>query len=137
MAFTFEIFPDRKLVESVATGEVTDEIILNHDRLLEKTKGFDPSFNHLVDLTAMTEDRITMKGFKELAENTPFDKTCRRAYIVTMKSQEQRAGFLAILMNAPDENFFLTQDREKAYNWLQEKPTRDVQDRSVAETGQN
>lgn len=137
MALTFKIFPDQNLVESLAMGELTDEIILSHDRLLEKTKEFDPTFDHLVDLTEMTEDRVTMKGLKELAENTPFGKSCRRAYIVTMKAQEQRAGFLAILMNAPDENLFLTQDRAKAYDWLQEKSAQDVQGDSVAASDQD
>jgi len=135
MALTFKILPDRQLVESVATGELTDEIILNHDRLLEKAEGFDPAFNHLLDFTELTKDQVTMKGLKELAENTPFNKTCRRAYITTVKAHEQRAGFLAILMSVPNENVLVTPDREKANDWLWESPDRDVLGGAVADTG--
>lgn len=137
MALAFKIFPEKKLVESVATGELTDEIILNHDRLLEKTEGFDPTFNHLLDFTELTKDQVTMRGLKELAENTPFNKTCRRAYITAVKAHEQRAGFLAILMSAPNENVLVTPDKIKAYNWLWESPDRDIPGGAITETGQD
>ena len=126
MALTFKIIPELKLVETDATGVVTNEDILNHDRLLERTQGFDPAFNHLLDFTQMTEDQVTAKGLKELAENTPFDKTCRRAYVTTEKALEQRFGFFAILMNAPDEHLFVTQDREKALDWITGKQTANL-----------
>jgi len=118
---TFKILPDQNLVESVCTGVLTDEDILNHDRALGKTEGFKPTFDHIVDLVDISEDRVTMKGLKELAENTPFEKSCRRAYITNLKAHEYRAGFIAILMNSPEENLLVTHGREQAYHWLHHK----------------
>lgn len=123
MAITFKIVPELKLVESVVTGTLTNEDILNHDRLLENSEGFDPTFNHLLDLMQMTESQVTAKGLRELAENTPFAKTCHRAYITNVKEHEQRAGFLAILMDAPDEHLLVTQNRQKALDWIMGKQT--------------
>ena len=126
MAITFKIIPELRLVESVVTGTLTNEDILNHDHLLKKTEAFDPAFNHLLDFTQVTDDQVTAKGLRELAENTPFDKSCRRAYITTVKEHEQRAGFLAILMNTPDEHLLVTQDRKKAFDWIMDKQTANL-----------
>ena len=121
MPLKIEIFPELEIVLTIATGVVTDQAVLDHDRALEKMRQFEPRFNHILDVTAMSENLLTLAGLKEIAEKTPFSPQCRRAYILVGNDAAKTAGVFAELTNMQSDQLYVTHDRESAYKWLLEE----------------
>lgn len=121
MALTFEIFPELEVVLTIANGSVSDNDLLPYIRELENSPEFNATFNHILDMTAITHNFITEEGLAMLATRSPFSSNCRRAFVIADGTSVENAGVFSKIASASPDNSFVTHDRKKAYEWLLQK----------------
>jgi hypothetical protein len=81
MPLSYNIDKARCLVITDASGVVTAQEALAHQRHLDADPDFDESFDQLVDFLDATEIRATGKDVRLLAERSVFSKTSKRAVV--------------------------------------------------------
>jgi len=120
MAIQFEIYPDLRIVLTVLSGVVDDQMCIDNIRSLVEDPGFDSSFDQVIDTTEITLNGLTEDGLREVARATPFLSSSRRVYIVSEHTMVTQADFYAGLTEAEPGKVFVTPSRKKAYAWLLE-----------------
>ncbi len=83
MPGSYEIDPQRRLVTSRIWGAVTDSEILEHNRTLRTDPKFDPTYQQLVDMTAITSIGVSTSMINETSLDQFFEPGTRRAFIAT------------------------------------------------------
>src|SRR5690349_16717679 len=81
MPFTYQIDVERQLVITTASGVVTPEEVLEHQRRLAKDPLFDPRFSQLLDLTQATRTDIHAEDVRAFAARSIFAPGSRRAFV--------------------------------------------------------
>jgi len=79
----FNIDKDRRLVMSTATGVFNKEDALSHQQRLQAHPDFDPSYSQLADFTHVTKFDVTAEDIRQLAFNSLFAPSARRALLVS------------------------------------------------------
>lgn len=118
MAINFEIFPDLRIVLTVIAGSIDDKMCFDNARLLADHPEFEPAFDQIIDMTAITSNNLTEDGIKEISGFTPFSPDSRRAFIVAENSLLTHTQYFSSLPNINSDNIFITHSRDKAYKWL-------------------
>src|SRR6266576_3582246 len=76
---TYEIDAKHRLVTSHLTGIVTDEEVHTQRQTIRNDPHFDPSYRQLIDLTGITEVRVTTHMVTAAAADQYFAPGTRRA----------------------------------------------------------
>lgn len=82
MAADYKIEKSRRLVLSIASGELTPEDILGHMNRLTQDPDFDPTFFQLADFRAVSNMTLLPEDIRRFAERTVFSAHSRRAFLV-------------------------------------------------------
>lgn len=79
MPLNYVIDKEHKLVTSTASGVVTYSDITNHQSRLKNDPDFDPTFDQLVDGTAVTQIELTTDNVRAIARQRLFAAGSRQA----------------------------------------------------------
>lgn len=81
MPFTYVVYKDRSLVISTGSDRVTwEEIRIRQDQT-KTDPDFNPEFNQIVDLRAVTGIDMTSEQARGLAQRMIFSSTSKRAFV--------------------------------------------------------
>ncbi len=83
MPLTYRIDKSLKTVFSKGEGVVTSRELIDFQWALLRDPNFEPSFNHLLDGTAITEFDLPADDFLSVASRDPFGTRSRRAYVIS------------------------------------------------------
>jgi hypothetical protein len=81
--FFYIIHEEQRLVLSIGWGRVTFDEVRAHRSQLLRDPDFSPTFNQLVDLTAITDTDISGVYVQWFASDSVFSPTSRRAAVAT------------------------------------------------------
>ncbi|MBV9075722.1 MAG: hypothetical protein JOZ10_19025 [Acidobacteria bacterium] len=95
MPVVLKINPQKKVVHSTFFGVMTDREILEHSNTIASHPDFRPEFDEIIDLTMVTEPRVTSTGMRQLADRQSIFQTSSKHVIVAPKdlSFEKAAEF--------------------------------------------
>jgi hypothetical protein len=77
---------ERRLVISTGSEQLTFSQVKTHQDQLLNDPDFDPEFNQLIDLTAVTSLDISVDEAKIIASRKLFSSTSRRAFVASSPS---------------------------------------------------
>jgi len=83
MPFSYAVYKEQRLVISTASGRVTQAEIKERQDQTGSDPDFDPEFNQIVDLTAVTDFEMSMDEFTALARRRVFGSGSRRAFVAS------------------------------------------------------
>jgi len=81
MPFSYVVYKEQQLVISTGSGRVTRAEIKQRQDQTKTDPDFDPEFNQIVDLTAVTDFEMSIDEFKSLAQRKVFGSKSRRAFV--------------------------------------------------------
>jgi hypothetical protein len=118
MPIESRIDPGRRLVVTVAEGTLTGDEVRANQRSLDADPAFDPGYDHLFDLSGVSELRVPSDQLRELAAVTLFEPGSRRAVVApedVMGALVRRYGSLRDLS---DEALRVFRTLREALAWL-------------------
>jgi hypothetical protein len=119
VAFSYQIDVARQLVISTASGVVTAEEILNHQRQLQNDPAFEPQFSQLVDLTPATKTAIHAADVRLFAARTIFGPQSRRAFVAGGPVAFGLARMFELMRDkSGDQGIRVFQSHDEALRWL-------------------
>ena len=118
MPISYHIDPRQQLVVSHLSGVVTNDEVQVHNSTLPTDPRFDPSYRQLIDLTGITEIRVTTETVTTAAQNQYFTPGTRRAFVATSEAAFGMARMFALRAEAGGQTIEVFRDREKAEKWL-------------------
>ncbi|SRR6266700_3927832 len=83
MLARYVIDKERRLVISTGSEQLTFSQVKTHQDQLLNDPDFDPEFNQLIDMTAVTSLDISVDEAKMIARRKLFSSTSRRAFVAT------------------------------------------------------
>ena len=122
MPFTNQILVSDRIVLTVATGVINDQLAISNQKKITEHPDFDPAFDQMADLTGVSKVEITHEGLTRLSLKSPFLASSRRAFIVSISDGEEKLGIFASLTGIKSDNVLVTDNREEAYGWLMNRP---------------
>ena len=82
MPADYKMDKSKRMVFSLAYGNLTDPDVFKHQDKLRGDPDFDPSFSQLVDCTNVTHiDDLSLKAISVLADRDPFGLGSQRAFV--------------------------------------------------------
>jgi hypothetical protein len=81
MPFSYVVYKEHRLVISTGSGCLTWSEIKEQQDQTKIDPGFDPEFNQLVDLRAVTSFEMTSEQTRMLARRRVFSPTSKRAFL--------------------------------------------------------
>jgi hypothetical protein len=81
LPFGYCIDKNRRLVISIGTGRVIATEIRNHQNQLLRDPDFDPSYNQIIDMNAVSDLDISVADIATLARRPLFSRESRRAWV--------------------------------------------------------
>ena len=99
-------------------GPVTEEVVHDHNTRLRNDPAFDPGYRQLVDLTGITEIRVSSQMVKVTAMDQFFTPGTRRAFIASTDATFGMARMFALQAEGSGQTIEVFRDRRKAEEWL-------------------
>ena len=118
MPISYEIDPKRRLIISRLTGIVTDEDVHEQRRRLSADPQFDPNYKQLIDLTGITEVRVTGATVRGAASVQYFAPGTRRAFVAGTDLTFGLARMFALRAEGEGQTIEVFRDRKQAEEWL-------------------
>ncbi|MDB4952386.1 MAG: hypothetical protein JWM27_5035 [Gemmatimonadetes bacterium] len=118
MSVDYRIDPERGLVESAVSGEVTDEVMLQRQAVLRAHPLFRPHFRQLLDLSGVTRVQVTADCIRRLALGTPFGAGSRRAIVASRPAAVGMARMFQVLAEERQNDVRVFPDVRSAREWL-------------------
>ena len=118
MPISYDIDKKQRLVTSRLSGVVTNEDVDNHNRTLRADPDFDPSYRQLIDLSGITEIRVTTPKVTATAQDQYFAPGTRRAFFAPADAAYGLARMFATRAEAGGQTIEVFRDRKKAEEWL-------------------
>lgn len=120
MAIRTSIDSERRLAVTVLEGIVTDEDVRASQRGIAALPGFDPAFDHLVDMTRADRVDVSLEVRMAVAEGSVFNEDTRRALVAAEPHQLGFARQHALLRSgdASVDQVRVFTSREEAEAWL-------------------
>jgi len=84
MPCEYRIDSDRRLVITSASGEVSLEEVVAHQKRLESDPQFSPDFDQLLDCRSATNIHIAAQEAREIAQRKLFSRTSKRALVASI-----------------------------------------------------
>ncbi len=122
MPVTTEIISSRRLVVSRAIGVlVLDELADGQNKLLDHPE-FDPSYNHLFDMSGVTRvEDIRTSELERFALVRIFSCTSRRAIVAPEDLVYGYARMYEVFSLSSEENLAVFRNEDEAMAWLETK----------------
>lgn len=118
MSIKVEILTGHNLFVMRADGLVDYKVILDFQSSVKDMQGYTPTLNTLFDLSLVDHNLVSPESLIKFSTTTPFEPTCRRAYVVS----DEMAAILATIFGSTtsndSENFFVTYKIEDACEWI-------------------
>jgi hypothetical protein len=118
MTAIYRIDKSRRIVFSQATGRVTDEILLQHQRRLSTDPDFEPDYRQLYDFRDVEDLQATSTGVRELAINNQFGRGAQRALIAGSEAVYGVARMFQIMAEKGPDRIEVFYSLEEALDWL-------------------
>ena len=118
MPTSFAIDKEQRLVTSRLWGPVTEDEVHAHNRRLRNDPEFDPGYRQLVDLSGITEIRVSTNMINETAHDQFFAPGTRRAFFASDDATFGLARMFALQSEGLGQTIEVFRDREKAEEWL-------------------
>ena len=118
MPISYQIDPKQQLVVSHLSGVVTNDEVQAHNSSLPTDPHFDPNYRQLIDLTGITEIRITTDTVTTAAQHQYFTPGTRRAFVATSEATFGMARMFALRAEAGGQTIEVFRDRTEAEKWL-------------------
>ena len=118
MPITYDIDKRQRLVVSRLWNVVTNDEVDNHNRGLRADPDFDPSYRQLIDLSGITEIRITTPKVTATAQDQYFTPGTRRAFFAPEDVAFGLARKFATHAEVGGQTIEVFRDRKKAEEWL-------------------
>jgi hypothetical protein len=122
MTIKIEIDKSRKLVITRAVGLLTFKELETRQKALLDEPEFDPSFDHLFDLSGVTSsEEITTSQIEAISRVRIFSTPSRRAIVAPGDLLFGFSRMYEVFSNSTEENYSVFRNPEDAMEWLREK----------------
>jgi hypothetical protein len=119
MPADYKIDTSKRMVFSIAYGNLTDQDVFAHQDKLCNDPDFDPGFSQLIDCTNVTHiDDLSTEGIYALAEKDPFSLGSRRAFVAPYNPEFNTFRIYEILTTVHKDVVVVFKDMEEAYEFL-------------------
>jgi hypothetical protein len=118
LPISYDIDKKRRLVTSRLWEVVTNEEVDDHNRRLRTDPEFDPDYRQLIDLSGITEIRITTPKVTAAAHDQYFTPGTRRAFFARTDATFGMARMFATHAESSGQTIEVFRDRRKAEEWL-------------------
>jgi hypothetical protein len=115
---SYDIDKNQRLVTSRLWGSVTEDEVHDHNTRLRKDPAFDPGYRQLVDLTGITEIRVSSRTVNVTAMDQFFTPGTRRAFLASSDATFGMARMFALHAEGSGQTIEVFRDRKKAEEWL-------------------
>lgn len=119
MAADYRIDRIRECVFSNASGFLTDEDLLGHQRRLMRDADFRSHLNQLWDLHDLDRIDISANAIRTLARNNPFGNGSRRALVVDSPLSYGLARMFQVYADESPDEVEIFKDHGTAIDWLE------------------
>ncbi len=100
------------------SGAVTDTEIFAHNEKLRSDPRFDPSYRQLVDMTGVTEIRVSTSTINETSLDQFFSPGTRRAFVATDDAVFGMARMFALRAEGLGQTIQVFREEGRAREWL-------------------
>ena len=118
MSISYDIDKKQRLVTSRLWEVVTNDEVDDHNRRLRTDPDFDPGYRQLIDLSGITEIRITTPKVTAAAQDQYFTPGTRRVFVATTDATFGMARMFALRAEASGQTVEVFRDRKQAEEWL-------------------
>ena len=119
MPADYKIDKSKRMVFSLAYGNLIDQDVFKHQDKLRCDPDFDPSFSQLVDCTNITQiDGLSLKAISVLADRDPFGFGSRRAFVTPHNPDYDVLRLYEVLTTVHEDVVVVFKDMTKACEFL-------------------
>jgi len=119
MPADYKIDTSKRMVFSIAYGNLTDQEVYAHQDKLRNDPDFDSEFSQLVDLTNVTHiDDLSIEALYALADKDPFGLGSRRAFVAPHNPEYNVFRIHEILTTVNPDVVVVFKDMEDAHEFL-------------------
>jgi hypothetical protein len=119
MPADYKIDTSKRMVFSIAYGNLTDQEVYAHLEKLCNDPDFDPGFSQLIDCTNVTHiDELSTEALYAMANKDPFDIGSRRAFVVPYNPEYNTFRIYEILTTVHKDVVVVFKDMEEAHEFL-------------------
>jgi hypothetical protein len=119
MPVVLKVNPQKKVVYSTFFGIVTDEELLEHAHTIHSHPDFRREYGEIVDLTMVTEMRVTREALRRLAQApSVFEPAVKHAIIAPKDSAFEEAQAFSHLAATSRRNLKVVRTAAEAYKFL-------------------
>ncbi len=119
MPVDHKIDTSKKMVFSMAYGNLTDQDVYTNLERLRNDPDFDPSFSQLVDCTNVTNiDDMSTEAIYTLAEKNSFGLGSQRAFVAPSNPEYNTFRIYELLTTVHPDVVVVFKNMEEAYEFL-------------------
>lgn len=122
MPFSYSIDRKTRVVTTTFSGTLTDHDVENLIDQLKRDPDYDPSFDELIDCTAVNENKVTQKT---LSSEQPFSHNARRAVVAPSSLNYGVSRMFQTLQGNPQIEIFRTLDAARMWLGLASSATKE------------
>jgi hypothetical protein len=140
MPWHYRLFPERRLVHSLAIGTLTGDDLIAHATSLGADTGFDPGFTQLADFRPVSALHLRASDIRRVAEVNPFGRQALRVLLVQSDLAFGMARMYQILLDENGEGIRITRSADEAWQLLRldpRSPERELIEASCRAAGES
>ncbi|HTD82785.1 MAG TPA: hypothetical protein VK648_03240 [Gemmatimonadaceae bacterium] len=118
MPISYDIDEGERRVTSRLWGAVTEDEVYGHNRELRSDPRFNPGYRQFVDLTGITEVRVSTNMISNTAHDQFFTPGTRRAFVASDDAVFGMARMFALQAEGDGQTIEVFRDPQKAEEWL-------------------
>jgi hypothetical protein len=118
LPITYDIDDGERLVTSRLWGAVTEDEVYGHNQTLRTDPRFNPGYRQLVDLTGITEIKVSTNMINDTARDQFFTPGVRRAFVASDDAVFGLARMFALQAEGDGQTIEVFRDQRKAEEWL-------------------
>lgn len=118
MGVSYHIDMQEQIVWTRAYGSMENDDLVLHGHKVKKDPAFDPGFQHIIDLSEITKNRINLDILKEAALVSPFHSQSYRAIIVPRDADTRFVEKITDIPGITPGHLRAFRNEEDALQWL-------------------
>jgi len=119
MPVILKINPQKRVVHSTFFGLVTDAELLRHAETISSHPHFRPEYDEIVDLTMVTDMKVTPNGLQQLASRkSVFLASSRHAVVAPKDFSFQKAEEFRRIAESTRPNLKVVRTAAEAYDFV-------------------
>jgi len=112
-----EVIVELGLFLTSVSGKVNDETAFQFQESITSFPNYNSTLNTLLDVRSIDKNLLSPDSLINLAANTPFDSSVKRAYVVNNEINAMLATLFGTT-TSDNEHFFITYNIDDACEWL-------------------